>query len=251
MRGAHAALVAALAVARTGAARAEDGRLGTPGFVIGVDRLLPLLTYQSIQTTNAGNSQTQSRLSVGLLGNAPPYVFGSFYDLPRLGFDWVPIRNVTIGGDAWVYTDLTVSDNPPQPSPPPGGPYPLATSSSPAPPKATYWGVAPRVGYVIRLGEKLSVWPRAGVEYHHVSLSGDAYGTVTIAEQFALDLEAMLVYSPWDHVGFTVGPTADIPISGSERVESASTFGTPALSSTEPQLGMLQVGLSASMLCYF
>jgi opacity protein-like surface antigen len=238
-------LFAALSLTLTTSARAEgqdEQRFGAPGFIISADRLLSLLTYQSIKTSSDGSSGTESRLSIALLNNQPPYVFGSFYNLPRIGFDWLPIQNLTLGGAAWVYTDLQVTDSEAQPGVP---------SKSADQPNATYWGVAPRVGYVVRLADKLSVWPRAGVEYHHVSLSGAAYGTVTIAQQFAFEAEAMLVFSPWSHVGFEVGPTADIPISGSQRVESTSAFGTPVLSPSEPRLEMLQVGLSAAMLCYF
>lgn len=234
---------AALALTLTGSARAEEGqgihRFGEPGFIVSADRLLPLLSYQAIKTTqNDGSSDTQSRFSIALLNNAPYGVFASFYNLPRVGFDWLPIRNLTLGGAAWFYADLQASES----RSPANGP-----SKSTDQARATYWGIAPRVGYIFQLGDKLSLWPRLGVEYHNVSTSdvGNGSGAIT---QFAFEAEAMLVVSPWNHFGFQVGPTADIPISGSQR------FGTTnggITTSTKVDSSMLQLGLSAGMLGHF
>ena len=96
------------------------------------------------------------------------------------------------------------------------------------------------------MGEKLSLWPRAGVECHSVT-SSDASVAVN---QFAVEVEALLVISPWDHFGFTVGPTADIPISGKRTISGAGT-GAGATTSTSVDSSMLQVGVSAGMLGHF
>jgi len=238
------AAFAALTLA--GSAGAEEGqgthRFGNRGFIVSADRLLPLLSYQSITTTPPGGpSDTESRTSVALMNNGPFGVFSSFYNLPRLGFDWLPIDNLTLGGAAWLYTDLQSSDS-------------ISTngvSKSTNTPKVTYWGIAPRVGYVIRMGDMLSLWPRAGVEYHNVNSSdvGSGSGAIT---QFAFEAEALLVISPWNHFGFTVGPTADIPISGSQTtVVTSTTGGTTNTSTTKEGSAMWQVGLSAGMLGHF
>ena len=229
-----------------GSARAEEGqgehRFGSPGFIVSADRLLPLLSYQSIKTTQSdGSSDTQSRFSLALMNNGPYGVFASFYNLPRLGFDWLPIRNLTLGGAAWLYTDLQATDD----QSPANG-----SSKSTNQPKVTYWGVAPRVGYIIPLGDKLSVWPRAGVEYHNVSTSdvGSGSGSIT---QFSLEAEAMLVLSPWNHFGFQVGPTADIPLTGSQTVTGTGTGTGGTTSTAKVDSAMFQVGLSAGMLGHF
>jgi hypothetical protein len=86
------------------------------------------------------------------LNNGPYGVFPSFYNLPRVGFDWLPIRNLTLGGAAWFYADPQASES----QSPANGP-----SKSTDQPRATYWGVPPRVGYVFPFGDKLSLWPRA------------------------------------------------------------------------------------------
>jgi hypothetical protein len=225
-------------------ARAEEGqgtrRFGSPGFIVSVDRLLPLISYQSIKTSDDGASDTQSRLSIALMNSGPFQVFASFYNLPRLAFDWVPVQNLTLGGAAWLYTDLSATDS----VSPATGP-----STSTNQPKVTYWGVAPRVGYIIPMGDKLSFWPRAGVEYHNVSSSdvGSGSGSTT---QFAFDAEALLVISPWNHFGFTVGPTVDVPITGEVTTTSATTAGGTS-TSTRENSAMFQVGLSAGVLGHF
>jgi hypothetical protein len=226
------------------AASAEEGqgphRFGSPGFIVSADRLLPLISYQSIRTSENGSSDTQSRLSIALMNSGPFQVFASFYNLPRLSFDWVPVRNLTIGGAAWLYADLQATDSV---SPANG------SSKSTDQPKVTYWGIAPRVGYIIPMSERLSFWPRAGIEYHNVSSSdaGNGSGSTT---QFAIEAEAMLVISPWNHFGFTVGPTIDVPITGEQTTTSAATGGGPA-TSTRVDSAMFQFGLSAGMLGHF
>jgi hypothetical protein len=237
-------LVGALAATLAGSAHAEEGqgihRFGSPGFIVSADRLLPLLSYQSIKTTqNDGSSDAQSSFSIALMNNGPFGVFASFYNLPRVGLDWVPIRHLTLGGAAWFYADLQASES--------QSPAKSSLSTSVDRPKVTYWGVAPRVGYIIALGDKVSLWPRLGVEYHNVSTSdvGSGSGSIT---QFALEAEAMFVVSPWDHFGFQVGPTADIPFTGSQTV-NATSGGTT--SSVKVDSSMLQLGVSAGMLGHF
>jgi hypothetical protein len=63
----------------------------------------------------------------------------------------------------------------------------------------------------------------------------------------------MFVISPWDNFGFQVGPTADIPISGTQTVTSAATGmgGTTTTTSTTESSAMLQVGVSAGVLGHF
>jgi hypothetical protein len=229
-----------------GSAQAEEGqgthRFGNRGFIISADRLLPLLSYQSVTTTPPGEpSTTDSRTSIALMNNGPFGVFNSFYNLPRLGFDWLPIDNLTLGGAAWFYTDLQAAD-----STTTGG-----VSKSTDTPKATYWGIAPRVGYVIRMGDMLSLWPRAGIEYHNVNYSDVGAGSTSVT-QFAIEAEAMLVISPWNHFGFMVGPTLDAPISGEQTVTNTNTTGMSTVTSTvREDSKMWQVGLSAGMLGHF
>jgi opacity protein-like surface antigen len=243
MIGLGAALAA---IALAGPARAEEGqgthRFGNRGFIISADRLLPLLSYQSVTTTPPGGpSTTESRTSVALLNNGPFGVYNSFYNLPRLGFDWLPIDNLTLGGAAWLYTDLQASETTST----------AGVSKSTDTPKATYWGIAPRIGYVFRMGDMLSLWPRVGIEYNNVSYSDVGAGSQSVT-QLAFDGEAMLVVSPWNHFGFMIGPTLDAPISGEQTTVVTTTTATTSVTSTvRDDSKMWQVGLSAGMLGHF
>jgi len=230
-----------------GSAHAEgegEHRFGAKGFIVSADRLAPVISYESVKSTQAdGGSQTQSRLSLAFFNNGPFGFFGTFYNLPRIAFDWLPVDNVTIGGATWFYTQLSASDSL---SPANGA------SKSTDQPKVTYWGIAPRVGYVVRMGDLLSFWPRAGVEYHNVgtsSVNGSASSTIT---QLSVEAEALFVISPWNHFGFTVGPTADLPITGKSTQTSTGTgVGGTTTVSTSVDSAMLQIGISAGMLGHF
>jgi opacity protein-like surface antigen len=240
------AVLAVLALSNS--ARAEEGqgsrRFGSRGFIVSADRLIPLTSYESFKATQSdGSSETKSDLSLGLLSNAPYTAFGTFYNLPRLAFDWIPVRNLTLGGALWAYTQLTATD-----STSPGH----GSSTSQDQPKVTYWGIAPRIGYVVPLGDALSLWPRAGVEYHNVSASSDNGSPSPSVDQFAIEAEVMLVISPWNHFGFTVGPTLDVPVTGKSTSGSAMGTGTTgAATATSFDSAMFQVGVSGGMLGHF
>ena len=238
----------ATVLAYAAAANAEEGqgphRFGAKGFIVSAERLIPLTSYESVKTTQSdGTSETKSSLSLGLLSNAPYASFGTFYNLPRLAFDWLPIPNLTLGGAIWAYTQLTSTD-----SRSPGN----GSSTSNDQPKVTYWGLAPRIGYVVRLGDVVSLWPRAGVEYHNVSASSVAGSVSPSIDQFALDADVLLVISPWNHFGFTVGPTVDIPLSGKSTSASMTGTGTTgAATATSFDSAMFQIGVSGGMLGHF
>jgi hypothetical protein len=240
------AVVAILALSNS--ARAEEGqgpsRFGSRGFIVSADRLIPLTSYESFKATQSdGSSETKSDVSLGLLSNAPYTAFGTFYNLPRLAFDWIPVRNLTLGGAVWAYTQLTASDSH---SPASG------SSTSTDQPKVTYWGLAPRVGYIAPLGDTLSLWPRAGIEYHNVSASSVNGSVSPSITQFSVEAEVMLVISPWNHLGFTVGPTVDVPVSGKSTSASATGTGTTgAATATSFDSAMFQIGFSAGMLGHF
>jgi opacity protein-like surface antigen len=231
-----------------GSACAEEGqgtfRFGSRGIIVSAERLIPLTSYESVKTTQSdGSSETKSDLSLGLLSNAPYTAFGTFYNLPRIAFDWIPVHNLTLGGAIWLYTELTASD-----SRSPAG----SSSTSTDQPKVTYWGFAPRVGYVVPLSDVLSLWPRIGVEYHNVSASSVNGSVSPSVDQFAIDTEVMLVISPWNHFGFTVGPTIDIPVTGKSTSAAATGTGTTGTATaTNFDSTMFQVGVSAGMLGHF
>ena len=116
------------------------------------------------------------------------------------------MQNLTLGGALWLYADLQATNSS-------GG-----TSTDQA--KLTSGASRRESGYIIPLGDKVSFWPRAGVEYEQRELSD---GSLSVT-QFAVDLEAMLVISPWNHP-LHGRPTADIPLSGKQTLTAAAGGG--------------------------
>lgn len=243
---AAAAGFAAATLAVAPSARAADEDFGEHGVMIAADRLLPILSYQSDKTDNAGGgSTTDSRVSFAFGSNGGASTLESFYDLPRVGFDVVVIPHLTLGGSAWIYTDLSANTT----TTPATGP---STTISDA--KITYWGFSPRVGYVIPLASHvLYFWPRAGISYNNLGTSSVTVDNVTTPGgtlwQVAATVEAMFVITPWTrHFGFTVGPTVDIPIAGKE---SSTTTNNGVTTTTSLNETMWQVGLQAGLVGHF
>jgi hypothetical protein len=220
-------------------------RFGSPGFIISAERLLPLLSYESNKVTAPdGSTDTHSQTSIALMNNGPlGGPFGTLYNLPRLGFDWLPIENLTVGGATWFYTQLSATDT----FTPANG-----ASKSTDLPKVTYWGIAPRVGYIFPINHMLSAWPRIGVEYQNVTY-GSVNGSPSQSQsQFSLVADAMLVISPWNHFGFMVGPVVDVPITGKRDVQTTTGgAGGTTTQTTSVDSALFQVGLSAGMLGHF
>jgi hypothetical protein len=216
--------------------------LGRATVIFSLDRVLNLVTYEEITATQNFSSgqfstsvkSTSKKTSVGLMtygANA------SIYTNPRLALDFVAYR-LTFGGSAWIWTEVSSSIE-----------SSTTTSSVSSPsqdqPKTTYWGVAPRIGYLIPAGDILVFWPRAGIEYHAVASStvlvnNGATGGSSV-NLLAADLEANLVFTPWQHFGFVLNWFSAIPITGSTQVRDA-----PSVDASD-----LSIGLSVGLLGYF
>jgi hypothetical protein len=238
------AVAAVALVAASSAHAADDGTFGEHGVMISADRLLPILNYDSLKTdTGGGGSRTDSGVSFAFGSNGLPGAGGTLYNLPRLGFDVVVVPHLTLGGQAWVYTDLSASESVTLPN---------GTTGSTDQPKTTYWGFVPRVGYVIPIGRSFAFWPRVGFEYHNLSQTSPSSATGTTTSgvwQVGMDVEAMFVITPWTrHFGITLGPTVDIPFAGktSTTVTQGNVSTTTSVDST-----MWQVGLQAGLVGHF
>lgn len=236
--------VTTLAVAPS--ARAADEDFGEHGIMIGADRLLPILNYDSAKTDNGnGGSTTDSRVGFAFGSNGAGTLLESFYNLPRLGFDVVVIPHLTLGGSAWIYTDLSANTTTTQTN---------GNSTTVDQAKITYWGFSPRVGYVIPFSHTFHFWPRAGISYNNLGTGSVTVDNVTTAGnttwQVAATVEAMFVITPWTrHFGFTVGPTADIPIAGKTSSTTTGTNGVTTTTSVNET--MWQVGLQAGLVGHF
>jgi hypothetical protein len=219
-----AATLAVVTLEGVASAEAPTRSLADSRVIIDADRLMPLLTYESVTLTNPNNSNQSvsvNAVSTGLLTNGAQL---TFYSLPRLGFDVVAGSNFTVGASAWVYTNLSESATLKLQN----------TSTSQDVPKTTYWGVAPRLGYLLPLTDTIALWPRAGVEYHKENSSTVTTNGVTSGGaqlyQFAIDLDGTLVFTPVEHFGITATVYGAIPVVGGESglIVGGTTVGTGA-----------------------
>jgi hypothetical protein len=195
----------------TSLAHAQTEPFGGRGeFILSADRLLPLLSYtrtaESDLPPGSGSlTTTQTALSLFWGSTAPEELF---FTVPRVGLDYVLIPNLTVGGDALVYTTLG-SGTSTKANLAGGGS--ITTSAGDG--GMFVFGVAPRAGYVLHLTSMLSVWLRGGLSFY-TSDTKLADGTHLGLNQFALDIDPQLVVALVPHFGITAGVTADLPIAG-------------------------------------
>jgi hypothetical protein len=264
--GAGVMLVGSLAHAQSKSNFGDQGE-----FIFSADRLMPVLGYShaSITATNppAGASKvvsTEDSSSLGFFwGGTPgftdvPTVNGApaagipvtnFYTVPRLGFDYTILPNVTVGGDLILFFTLGGTRSTEQYNN--GGGTVTTTNSEPT---STIFGIAPRGGYIIHLNELFAVWLRGGFSYYTLTWKESAtVGNTTTTfsanyDQFALDLDPQLVITPLPHFGFTVGVTGDIPLAGGHSY-TANAAGTT--SSVSAGSSLLFIGMTGGLVGWF
>ena len=227
-------LVGSVAHAQTG-----GGSFGNQGeFIFSADRLFPVLGYSRVSQDQAGQLPpndtkiTNSEESSGLgffWGGSPGYAVDlggnaatipNVFTVPRLGFDYTIIPNVTIGGDLVAFFTLGGSQS--QETDNNGG---GKQTNSVSEPKSTIFGIAPRGGYILHLTDMFALWLRGGFSFYTATVkqtvdnnNNNQVTTSVNFDQFALDLDPQLVITPVPHFGFTVGLTADIPLAGGHSV---------------------------------
>ena len=187
-------VLAVLAVLLSGSPARAQGptEFGKQGSVsIAAERL-----FGVTHSSNSGSSIT----TVSLLGASGIEAAAAPYSIPRIGFDYFAGRGLSLGL---------------------GAEFALISGGS----DTTIVGLNPRLGYVVRVSDGFSLWPRAGVSYVRLSNTQSAY-------LLAASLEVQAVVTPFQNFGFMVAPTVDVGLS--------------ATGST-----LTQVGLQAGMIGWF
>ena len=96
------------------------------------------------------------------------------------------------------------------------------------------WLLNPRVGYMLRMGRVVGLWPRVGMTF--VWMNAALPNQPEIAAQLLdLTLEAMLVLRPVENAAILVGPTFDVGLSGSDELTDQN--GTSELERTLSSFG--------------
>jgi hypothetical protein len=218
-------------------------------FIVGADRLMTFFSYShwshDLLPIPGANKVTESgdQSSISLLYGSSADSNDFFYTVPRVGFDYVIVPNVTIGGEVIAFFTLGSSSSTETQLNNGSATHDPGISAS-----TTIFGIAPRGGYILQMSELFSFWLRGGFSYNTGTVklvrNGQTVGSET-TNQWALDLDPQLVVTPFAHVGFTAGAVADIPFGGSHETQVANGTSISAFSS------VFHLGVTLGMLAYF
>jgi hypothetical protein len=231
------------------AADAAPTAMGSAGTIfLGAERLFGVSFNNAKSTTSQGGTDvtsTYSRTDIGLLLNAngaSAFGEGTYLNpflIPRLGFDYSVIDNLTVGGSIgfWHASSSTKAE---------GGGRSQETDGD----SVNAFLFAPRVGYIIGLNEKMGIWLRGGLTYYnfgvtHPKTQARNVETSDSVNGLAFSLDPVFVLSPVEHFGLFGGLMADIPLSGSTTNDNGN--GTK----TSTDLKFQNIGLNFGILGYF
>lgn len=252
-------LTASLAHAQAAAAPGTAQGFGQQGeFIFSADRLMPFFSYTSVKTgqivdpasgiKNQTITDNQTGMSFMWGSTAPNQLF---YTVPRVGFDYTIIDNVTIGGDIVLFFTMGGSENTHT-----DFNNGSTTDLSVSRPGVTLFGFAPRGGYIIGLNDIFAIWLRGGISYYNETTKRDLtdQNNNKIGSQsdttwtLGLDLDPQFVIAPTSHFAFTVGPAVDIPLAGKFTDERSAGGVTQ---STSVDYSQFNFSINAGILGWF
>jgi hypothetical protein len=129
--------------------------------------------------------------------------------------DYFVIENLSIGGNVVV------------------GVLSPAHGSNGSGPSETIFGIAPRVGYNVPIGDSVSFWPKLFFAYTSASESNPSAS----ANMSAIGVYAPFMFRPAPHFFLGIGPNFSTQLSSNETVGNLSTSGAK----------VTQVGLQATI----
>lgn len=164
-------------------------------------------TYQSMHTESVAGSPAITQRAT------------TFFVAPS--FDVFPIDKLSIGGlveVAWQNPSLELT--------PPGG-----TSTRVDLPATTSFTLLPRIGYMLRIGDRVALWPRVGVGYGSRQVALSATDKQTTGA-LLIDLDVGLLYRINEAFYLRVAPQLTLaptgsssqPIAGGGSVSGTTTF---------------------------
>jgi hypothetical protein len=191
----------------------EDGQ-----FIFAIERITALnfdrvkISYTD-EATGDDIDSTAKTTNVSLLGVDP----SSPAQLPRFALDYVIQSGFTVGGSL-MFVSRSLSEDDVTVVPP-------GTRED----GSTFFAGA-RAGYAFPFDETFGIWPRAGLSYALATASydsvdedGEATEFSTNTHYFDLNLEALAVISPLEHIAIMAGPYLDLGLGGKHKVEQDGT----------------------------
>jgi hypothetical protein len=244
------AATAALVSSSDAHAAGDANGFGEKGeLIVSADRLVPLFsyTYASITDSQNGVEQTNSRSGAGMsllfgrnLSHAEDLsVPVNVHTIPRVAFDVTIIPRLTLGAALAFSFGLGGTDK---------DEIGRATPRRSDAPTMTAIGLAPRVGYILPLGDLFAFWPRAGIGIYSVSTSREIFNNNAVLTRsttdtlFSLDLDPQFAIIPVEHFFIHAGPIVNIPISGSRSTEDS-----PGARTVSIDASLFHFGLSAGI----
>lgn len=208
-------------------------------FIISADRLSPLLSYSRVKVDQGGgDSTTTSTTSMSFFWAGDVQ---DFYDIPRAGLDYVIAPNLTLGGTLFFTLPMSSTREDTQ----------NGTTTSRDAAKTNAFGLGDRIGYLVPLSPRITFWPRGGPSYTRIGVTnavgGNGNTTSTADSQIALNLEPLFVISLTTHLGISLGPVFDVPLSGTHHEEVTDRGMTVSQDTSESQL---HFGITAGLLGY-
>ncbi|HEY6458517.1 MAG TPA: hypothetical protein VIY73_00150 [Polyangiaceae bacterium] len=250
LAGAGMGIAVFLAGGTAAAQPAGLSEFGNQGqFILSADRLVPVFAFTSQKedvgglpaNTTGSTTSTQTSLSF-FWGNNGGVISGSVFDVPRVGFDYVVVSHLTIGGDIAAFftlgghtTDHVESNG-------------VSTDTTTSNPSQQAFGIAPRIGYVFGLSPAISFWLRGGVSYYLVqqkttdSTANPVTTTTDKGDTFAFDFDPQFVFAPVPHFAITVGPALDIGFGGHVTTDTTTNGATQSSS-----LGFMPINFAVAV----
>ncbi len=163
----------------------QDLSIAQGDVIVGAERVMPL----------AGCSSTCE------VGIGPLLAPRTVHDVARLGIDYAAGPRVTLGA------------------------APLFSAAGVRGGTNMILGVAPRIGYVGHLSQRVAFWPRFGLTYHYARAvryssfadggeTSDARPYTATAHRLGLTLDALFVFTVVEHAGVALNPVLEFPLEG-------------------------------------
>lgn len=208
------------------AGSAEETRFGRSGaFIVTLRRLFPPVSY-SLELKNGTVSDDAIAWGTGGTRASP-------YRYPRLGIDACLTRHLTIGTDLFGSVTLARPNEEPV---------------------ITLLGLAPRVGWILPLGDLVAFWPSIGpqltLRWETVRTGHGAAAVESLSRRVELgaNIDAQIVVTPLKHFGILVGFTFDLPLAGRFREETRREV-SPTV--TTGSVGSLRIAFVTGLLARF
>jgi hypothetical protein len=195
---------------------ADAWQLAGGHFILSFERMTTLLSWkQSVQVPSSFNgSSGGSTTEVSSSGADVSLLWGGGErtpsSLPRIAFDGVFSNGFTLGGSLGLVSSTGTSKD--------------STGETPLSDHSGYlFGF--RAGVILPATESIGIWLRGGFTHFSATTSASSSSTnaakeVITAWDFTLDPQLVLVVAP--RVGITFGPLFDIPVAGTDRVETGN-----------------------------